>query len=166
LVAVIGIRNHEGILAEGVEDRKAVGREGADPAGGRLVVQAALAFEPGVAEREAGGPHALELRADDELRALRSVRIDRYLGGRSSRHQCRPRTVTASGRSSICQRSRTQGAVAIIRCSQERSPWSVCSPTTAPPCIRMPVTRTGMRISTPSAWALPASPRMECMFSA
>ncbi len=43
------------------------------------MVQAALALEPGVAEGEAGRPHALELRADDELRALRSVRIDRHL---------------------------------------------------------------------------------------
>jgi hypothetical protein len=62
--------------------------------------------------------------------------------------------------------SRTQGPAATTSCSQRIVPVSVSTAVTASHSKRRPVTATGDRMRAPAAWALPASPSMDGMFSA
>ena len=83
LVAVVGVGDDVGVLPEHVEDREAVRGEGADPAGGLVPVQVALALEPLVAVREGGGPHPDEVLRHRVVGTGRAVRVHGHVAGRA-----------------------------------------------------------------------------------
>src|SRR3712207_8528862 len=57
LVAVVGVGDDVGVLAEGVEDGEAVGGEAPDPTRRLLREEFSLALEAALAGRKSRGPH-------------------------------------------------------------------------------------------------------------
>src|SRR5262245_42628853 len=80
-VAVVAVGDDEDVLAEPVEDREVVRREAADPARRLVAIDAALAGKALLAMGERRTPHAPEILADNEIGALRAIRVDRHLVG-------------------------------------------------------------------------------------